>query len=145
LGHLLDGQQPLQGPLRCFVGFFATFLFGSLYLLAAAAVQYVLSGPQSFSPLTTTGLLAGAYVGAFEMGIPFIFFGLALRLTSNPALINQLCYLAPFLSLFIISSILHEHISPPPTRPAPHRPRLLFNQYIVRTPQTRETPAPQAP
>ncbi len=129
-----------------FVGFFATFLFGSLYLLAAAAVQYVLSGPQSFSPLTTTGLLAGAYVGAFEMGIPFIFFGLALRLTSNPALINQLCYLAPFLSLFIISSILHEHISP-----ATYGGLLLivlgllFNQYIVRTPQTRETPAPQAP
>ena len=56
------------------------------------------------------GVLSGMYVGAFEMGIPFIFFGLAMRKTSNPALINQLCYLSPFMSLFFISVVLGEKI-----------------------------------
>jgi drug/metabolite transporter (DMT)-like permease len=44
------------------------------------------------------------------MGIPFICFGLAMRKTNNPALINQLCYLSPFLSLFFVSTILGETI-----------------------------------
>lgn len=44
------------------------------------------------------------------MGIPFICFGIAIRTTNNPALVNQLCYLAPFLSLFFISFILGEPI-----------------------------------
>ena len=55
-------------------------------------------------------VLAGAYIGAFEMGVPFICFGIAIRTTSNPALINQMCYMAPFLSLFFISIVLEEPI-----------------------------------
>ena len=58
---------------------FMTFLFGSMYLLAGAAVVGV-------NLPTLTGVLSGMYVGGFEMGIPFIFFGLAMRKTSNPAL-----------------------------------------------------------
>ena len=37
-------------------------------------------------------------------------FGIAMRITTNPALINQLCYLSPFLSLFFIAMVLHEPI-----------------------------------
>jgi drug/metabolite transporter (DMT)-like permease len=33
-----------------------------------------------------------------------------MRITSNPALINQLCYLSPFLSLFFIAVVLQEPI-----------------------------------
>ena len=82
---------------------FMTFLFGSAYLLAGAAVVGI-------NLPTLTGVLSGMYVGGFEMGIPFIFFGLAMRKTSNPALINQLCYLSPFMSLFFIAVILGEQI-----------------------------------
>lgn len=82
---------------------FMTFLFGSMYLLAGTAVVGV-------NLPTLTGVLSGMYVGGFEMGIPFIFFGLAMRKTSNPALINQLCYLSPFMSLFFIAVILGEQI-----------------------------------
>jgi drug/metabolite transporter (DMT)-like permease len=46
------------------------------------------------------------------MAVPFIFFGLALRKTNNPALVNQLCYLSPFISLFIINQVLKETIFP---------------------------------
>jgi drug/metabolite transporter (DMT)-like permease len=82
---------------------FMSFLFGTLYLWANAAI----GGAELH---TLPGVLSGIYVGAFEMGIPFIFFGLAMQKTSNLALVNQLCYLSPFLSLFFISVVLGEHI-----------------------------------
>lgn len=85
------------------VALFATFLFGSIYLLAGTLFVDV-------NISSIDGILAGMYVGAFEMGIPFIFFGMAIKITSNPVLINQLCYLSPFLSLFLIAVILKENI-----------------------------------
>ena len=85
------------------VSLFGSFLCGSLYLIACIPLF-------GLSVLNLNGLLAGMYVGGFEMAIPFICFGIAMRITSNPALINQLCYLSPFLSLFFIAMALHEPI-----------------------------------
>lgn len=85
------------------VGLFMTFLFGTGYLLLGAAVVGV-------NIHTLPGVLSGMYVGCFEIGFPFIFFGLAMRKTTNPALVNQMCYLAPFLSLFLIAVVLGEQI-----------------------------------
>lgn len=82
---------------------FISFFFGSLFLL----VGLLFIDVQLYS---SKGLLSAIYVGLFEMVIPFIFFGLALKRTDNPALINQLCYLSPFISLFIIRSVLGEQI-----------------------------------
>lgn len=82
---------------------FLTFLFGVVYLCIGLPFAEI-------SPLSSDALIAGLYIGAFEMGIPFICFGIAIRTTANPALVNQLCYLAPFLSLFFISFILGEPI-----------------------------------
>ena len=86
------------------VSLFMTFLFGSLYLLAATAVV-------GLHTPTLTGWLSGIYVGCFEMGVPFLCFGLAIRTTDNPTLVNQLCYLSPFLSLFFIGIVLGEPIA----------------------------------
>lgn len=85
------------------LGLFLSFLFGSVYLSAAAFFVPVDIG-------SLAGLLSSIYVGMFEMAVPFIFFGLALQKTSNPALINQLCCLSPFISLFIIHAVLGEPI-----------------------------------
>jgi len=85
------------------VALFLTFLFGSIYLSVVALFVGV-------NLSSTTGLLSAMYVGAFEMGIPFIFFGLAIRKTDNPALVNQMCYLSPFISLFLIHTFLGEQI-----------------------------------
>ncbi len=82
---------------------FLSFLFGSLFLLFG--LLFVDVQLASFK-----GMMSSIYVGLFEMAIPFIFFGLALKKTDNPALINQLCYLSPFISLFIIQSVLGEPI-----------------------------------
>lgn len=86
------------------IALFLSFLFGSIYLSVAA----VFVGVDLSS--STTGFLSAIYVGAFEMGIPFIFFGLAIRKTDNPALVNQMCYLSPFISLFLIHTFLGEQI-----------------------------------
>ena len=85
------------------VSLFGSFVCGSIYLIVCIPFF-------GFSVPNLYGLLAGMYVGGFEMAIPFICFGIAMRITSNPALINQLCYLSPFLSLFFIAMVLHEPI-----------------------------------
>lgn len=87
------------------VALFLGFLFGAIVLTVAGCVVGI-------NIASTEGLLSGIYIGLFEMGIPFLTFGMALRITSNPALINQMCYLAPFLSLFIIAIVLGETIVP---------------------------------
>ena len=95
---------------------FMSFLFGSIYLTLGApliGIEGLLAkATTDFTPDPLNGILSGMYVGAFEMVIPFICFGLAMRKTNNPALINQLCYLSPFLSLFFVSTILGETIVP---------------------------------
>lgn len=104
------------------VSLFIGFLFGSAYLIAGIAGVTLLA-PEGTNELwgiptlqslsfNTSGILSGMYIGLFEMGIPFLCFGMAIRMTDNPALINQMCYLAPFLSLFFISMILGEPIMP---------------------------------
>lgn len=93
-------KDSFDSILTCFM----SFLFGTLYLVAGACVTGV-------NISTLPGILSGMYVGGFEMGIPFICFGLAMRKTTNPALINQLCYLSPFLSLFLIAVVLGEQIA----------------------------------
>ena len=79
------------------------------------------------------GVLSGIYIGCFEMGIPFLAFGMALRTTKNPALVNQMCYLSPFLSLFLISMILCEKIAPATYAGlALIVAGLVYNQYFVK-------------
>lgn len=85
------------------VALFAGFLFGTFYLVIGAFVVGI-------SIHSLSGLLSGMYVGAFEIGIPFACFGYAMRKTNNPALVNQMCYLSPFLSLFFIHAVLGEQI-----------------------------------
>lgn len=108
------------------VALMMNFFFGSIYLLAGTAVVDV-------DLSSVPGLAWSAYVGFFEIGLPFIFFGMALKLTTNPALINQMCYLAPFLSLFIISMVLKEPIVPTTyIGLALIVAGLVFNQYFVK-------------
>jgi len=60
--------------------------------------------------LNLKGLLAGVYVGIFEMGLTFYLWLKALRLAETSDRIANLVFLAPFLSLVFISGILGEHI-----------------------------------
>jgi drug/metabolite transporter (DMT)-like permease len=96
-------NNKLKHSIDAVVALFGSFLCGSLYLIICIPIF-------GFHLPNLNGLLAGMYVGGFEMAIPFICFGIAMRITNNPALINQLCYLSPFLSLFFIAIILQEPI-----------------------------------
>ena len=64
-----------------------------------------------FPRLTGPLLFWTAWVGLFEMGITFVFWGMALTKAEHPARISHLVYLSPFLSLFWISLFLKESIA----------------------------------
>ncbi|MDE6380473.1 MAG: DMT family transporter [Muribaculaceae bacterium] len=116
-------RDRVDTTVSLFLGFFA----GSVVLLLSGCI----SGIHIDS---TAGLLSGVYIGCFEMGIPFLTFGMALRLTKNPALINQMCYLSPFLSLFLIAMVLGEKIAPATyCGLALIVAGLVYNQYFVKS------------
>jgi len=56
------------------------------------------------------GLPAACYVGVFEMGVSFVLWLMAMRLTTSTARIGNLIFLSPFLSLVLIHFILGETI-----------------------------------
>ena len=111
------------------VSLFGSFVCGSIYLIVCMPFF-------GFSVPNLNGLMAGMYVGGFEMAIPFICFGIAMRITSNPTLINQLCYLSPFLSLFFIAMVLHEPIVITTYIGLTLIVAgIVFNEYFVKSPQ----------
>jgi len=56
------------------------------------------------------GLAGAAYVGLFEMGITYVLWSAALRLSSTTAKISSMAFASPFLSLLIIRIIVGEQI-----------------------------------
>ncbi|MEI2564307.1 DMT family transporter [Vibrio metoecus] len=62
--------------------------------------------------ITTQGWLAVTYVGLFEMGITFVLWLSALKNTQNTARISNLIFASPFISLFLLSTIIGEAIHP---------------------------------
>lgn len=85
---------------------FLNFAFGSLYILPAA---WLLTDPLA---VNLPGLLGAAYVGVFEMGITFIFWLKALKLSRTTAQVGNLIYFSPFLSLIFIGVFVGETILP---------------------------------
>ncbi|MFT6915213.1 MAG: drug/metabolite transporter (DMT)-like permease [Motiliproteus sp.] len=58
------------------------------------------------------GLWGAGYIGVFEMGISFVCWLLAMKLTLSTARIANLIFIAPVLSLVLISTVLGEQILP---------------------------------
>ena len=105
---------------------FSTFIWASFWLLNTKTQQdsmvqlfhnFLLATPlllllaivfQQPVSLTLASITSLVYVGLFEMGITFLFWQQALRLTSHTARIGSLIFLSPFISLFLISAILGE-------------------------------------
>lgn len=83
----------------------ANFLFGSVYV----GVYYfsIAAG----GPITVGGLFGAAYVGVFEMGLTFVLWLRALRLSRSTALVSNLVFLSPFLSLIVIHFVVGEAIA----------------------------------
>jgi len=66
----------------------------------------------SWSQISTKGWLAVTYVGLFEMGITFVLWLSALKLTNNTARISNLIFASPFISLMLLATIIGEEIHP---------------------------------
>lgn len=65
-----------------------------------------------FRKLELAGLFGAAYIGFFEMGIAYIFWLKAMKLSSDTARIAILIFVCPFLSLIFIHFLVGEDILP---------------------------------
>jgi drug/metabolite transporter (DMT)-like permease len=83
---------------------FMNFLFGSVYALITA----IFLRPFSFPGWQ--GIAGSAYIGIFEMGITFVFWMMALKLSETTAMVSNLIYLSPFISLVLIHFLVGETI-----------------------------------
>ena len=82
---------------------FLNFLFGFFFVSIA---MMFFSRPY----LDVHGVLPAIYVGMFEMGITFVVWLKALNLSKTTALVSNLVFLSPFISLIFIHFILREEI-----------------------------------
>jgi drug/metabolite transporter (DMT)-like permease len=94
-----DDRDPVAGLLLSFLFGLPFIFFTSLFV------------PGPWIP-DERGLLGAAYVGMFEMGITFVFWLYALRLSENTARVGNFIFLSPFLSLIFIHVFVGEEILP---------------------------------
>ncbi len=80
------------------------FFFAAIYI---TLLMISLSG---FRDLHPRGIFLAAYAGAFEMGITYVIWFRALRLSVTTDRISNLVYIAPFLSLIFIHYLAGETI-----------------------------------
>ena len=80
------------------------FGFGFLFAFAFAAATGQFAWP------SLTGGLACVYVGIFEMGLTFLLWLKALRLSRTTAQVSNLIFLSPFVSLILLHWIVGEEI-----------------------------------
>lgn len=85
---------------------FLNFVFGFIYILIAMLLFSKIHIPEF------KGILGVTYVGLFEMGLTFLFWSRALHLSKTTAMVSNLVFLSPFLSLILIHFIVGETIFP---------------------------------
>ena len=97
IGNTRISTPPVQG---LFIGFTsATAVLLTISLFTGSLIN-----------LPWQALAGGLYIGFFEMGLSFIFWLKAMKLTRNTAQISTLIFLSPPLSLILIWAVLGEEI-----------------------------------
>ncbi len=89
------------------VKLFVSFCFGLFFSIGLIIVRSTFVG---FSLPNIKGVLGSAYVGFFEMGLPFIVWLSALKYAKTTAQVSNFIYITPFLSLFLVSIVVGEKI-----------------------------------
>lgn len=92
-----DGRDPIIG---LFLNFICSLPFTAGYILLIEGIR----------PVAIEGLLGATYIGFFEMGVAFILWLKAMKLTDNTAKIANLIFIAPFASLVFIYYLVGEKI-----------------------------------
>lgn len=120
-----------ESPLGVGLALFSTLLWASYWILNTKnkadpivgvllgflvaipfAIGLTLYEDVGFSQMTAKGWLAVCYVGLFEMGITFVLWLSALKLTQNTSRLSNLIFASPFISLMLLATIIGEDIHP---------------------------------
>jgi len=96
----------MKDPREAIVKMFVNFAFGALYILSWNLFKGNISIPSFY------GLAGAVYIGIFEMGLTFVLWLTALKLSSNTARVSNLVFISPFISLILISLLVGEKILP---------------------------------
>ncbi|MFW5818320.1 MAG: DMT family transporter [Desulfovermiculus sp.] len=99
---IFNTQDNLDPACRLFLN----FVFGTAFVGLAMCVT------QGFSLPPLMGLLGALYIGSLEMGITFVLWSTALKLSRSAAQVSIFIYLSPFLSLVFIHVLVGEVILP---------------------------------
>jgi len=83
---------------------FFSFAFGFIF----SSILYAF---QARTP-DIRGVLGAVYVGLFEMGITFVIWVKALKLSQTTAQVNNIIYVTPFLALVFLNIFIKENILP---------------------------------
>lgn len=97
---LLNMKNNTDEIIQLFINFIFAFI-----LISALTFTF-----SSFEISNLKGIFSGIYIGLFEMGITFVLWLKALKISERTDKISNLIYLTPFLSLVFISIILKENI-----------------------------------
>jgi drug/metabolite transporter (DMT)-like permease len=86
------------------VRLFLNFTFATFFIFVSILIFDKLKMPD------LKGILGAVYIGLFEMGITFLLWLKALKLSKTTAHIANLVYFCPFLSLVVIALVVNEKI-----------------------------------
>ncbi|MBB1485203.1 DMT family transporter [Oceanospirillum sediminis] len=100
-GYWIANTRDQREPV---IGLWLNFLFALPFLLLVNLWYSSLHWPE------WQGIAAAMYVGIFEMGLAFVCWLQAMRLTRHTARISNLIFLSPVISLVLIYTILDENI-----------------------------------
>ena len=99
---IYNTRDRLDPACRLFLNFlFGTVLVGVVFFFGGHA-----------QGLNLPGLAGAVYIGFFEMGVTFVLWSTALKLSTSAARVSILIYLSPFTSLVFIHYLVGEAILP---------------------------------
>jgi len=100
---LISARLQIDAVIKLWIGFISGTVLTWLYIMLS---------DEAMPAFIHVPWIAIAYVGMLEMGLTFFVWLKALQLAPNTATIANLIYLTPFVSLMLLSLILHESIYP---------------------------------
>lgn len=97
---LYNVKDQRDAVIKLFLNFLFAFVFVTIITIMFSTIKIY----------CVKGILSGIYIGIFEMGITFVLWLKALKLSERTDKLGNLIYLTPFCSLIFISLILGEKI-----------------------------------
>ncbi len=96
----------MKDSREAIVKMFINFAFGALYILCWNIYKSNITMP------SVNGLAGALYIGIFEMGLTFVLWLTALKLSTHTARVSNLVFISPFISLMLVAYFVGEKILP---------------------------------